>query len=842
MSRWWDDAQGAPGVVDSVVGRDDEVAVGAALLGLHAAGASVLRDLSQRTAVDAPAVREALSGVDYGSVGSVLGDSFDGARSAAEAGAMDVVSHLTSSGVPWPLALSRAAAGFGLPPGEARVYAGRVADKAIAPAVLADAADVALGAWASKASQVSGTKVSKAVTEDYIEVVIGNKRYRRKVLRDEEGQFAEQGDAGSSPDVAVRQEQAFDPAKKLPQHEFMRLSSEQKKAYLKAQRSKRAKRNAVVGRRREQQRERVKQAAEARVDARAAQAQALRDATKVKAPRLAANTREKVAVPNAKQAKKEALKQRRKSALKAKRRESLRLSRSEQIALRQKAMDTSVTAGDKSIDFLDAFVTGWPVGYGGENLPPREQEGVRQTQKRMVAALADYLNTYYDAVRKSNKTDSAGKKLVELKTADAQVLDIRQTVPEGAAYLRTDLYGLIALARAADNAEDYGPGTNMDVTLFNLLGTDAVSGAVGLIDTNGAMMVDPTTTGDPRMVNVGTKRRVSAPHVFITRDNSPLPLIEPPVGLSTSGGMVTGQSVMFNIPLTEVSYLQGSGVATSSKNSRLFGGSKPGAVLLPFSISWTPDNVRNFSALKEFVLDLTSDEKFRPAGFRDLYGTQPNGLDVMSSEWVREGGGGLSVMSDWWEGATKTLKDEPFSLSVTDMNGRTRKYTDGFNLQKIRDEQQWKFDSVDGKRVFDEDAFQTAVLNAFEQTDFFRETGMSRYEDLMDVWNISEETLLEWIEEFADNTGANPVALDLYSASEMTTNVLKAAVEFQNATNQVGDSADLSGFRLETTQDEYLTYGKDLDELISMLSEQGGEEVADVMFRLAAAVRSESGD
>ena len=202
--RWWTSWGTAEPVVKSVHSGHGADGVGTALLGLHALGADALHSLSQRTCVDAELVSQTLAGVDVSPVAKAWSDAImpgtdygwlrmAGVKKQADDAAVRMVSALVSKGVAWPLALERAAAGYGLPSDRALSFAQKVATPVVNPMVVADAADEQLALYASsvcKAEADAPVAISK--DDEWIEIRRGNKMYRQQVSRDAQGQFSDQ--------------------------------------------------------------------------------------------------------------------------------------------------------------------------------------------------------------------------------------------------------------------------------------------------------------------------------------------------------------------------------------------------------------------------------------------------------------------------------------------------------------------------------------------------------------------------------------------------------------------------------------------------------------------------
>lgn len=369
--RWWSDADAARDLLGRVSSDDGVSGAGAALLGLHALGAQALSGLAGSTAVSVDEVRSALAGVDHSSAADAwqvtAGSDLDGVKAAADAGALEIVDTLTSAGVPWPLALQRASEGYGLPPGEAAVYASKVAAPILPPPVVADVADVALGSWAASTSAQVSEPVSKA-EEDWIEVRVGGRRLRRRVLRDEEGQFARQGEGEGG--QQKREARVFD-GSKLPMAEYKQLSQAEKDAYMKARRE-------VA-----QQRKRRKERRVAREQAEAKQFEANREVMRrqvqeqrqaqIEALRAPA-TQVKVNTDRLKDAQEQRKQRIRERAKKIKQQKGpLARKYLDDLAARRKTLksqDFDTVDVDQSALLVDALAAVWPAGYPQDKAMP----------------------------------------------------------------------------------------------------------------------------------------------------------------------------------------------------------------------------------------------------------------------------------------------------------------------------------------------------------------------------------------------------------------------------------------------------------------------------------------
>ena len=209
MTRWWADADQARDVLGRVDASDVEQGVGTAVLGYHALAAERLAPLSQRTLVDVSQVVRALEAVDLEPVAKALGEATrpvmgDAADRYGELLASDLhqqavnsterlVMNLSSTGMPFPTAISRALAVHGLPEDRmGRVHL-RLRQPVIQPLALDDAADRALMEYASHVGRREATsaEVSKAgVAREWDE---------SEVKRDRLGQFAREGAPAGGP-------------------------------------------------------------------------------------------------------------------------------------------------------------------------------------------------------------------------------------------------------------------------------------------------------------------------------------------------------------------------------------------------------------------------------------------------------------------------------------------------------------------------------------------------------------------------------------------------------------------------------------------------------------------
>lgn len=165
MERWWDDAEQSRRALERVR-SSDAASVGAVLLAYHGVASACLRPLAGRTCVDAGMVSDALDGVDVSGVAkalavatsSVMGDAAEAyglllAREVHERavdGTTRLLSHLTSTGMDWPTAITRVAGVHGVPAGHLGPVAKRLKADRLSGVPLADACDRALMAYAQR--------------------------------------------------------------------------------------------------------------------------------------------------------------------------------------------------------------------------------------------------------------------------------------------------------------------------------------------------------------------------------------------------------------------------------------------------------------------------------------------------------------------------------------------------------------------------------------------------------------------------------------------------------------------------------------------------------------------
>ena len=199
MSRWWGDGESARSTLSLVDGSDLTTEVGIAVLGLHGLGADAIgTDVS-----DDEALTSAFAKVMTEPVEAAWATAFDGyvddpdvyasgrvgdLKGDADAGARLMVRSLTSAGVAWPLAVQRAAQGYGLPPRDAAAYVRKVAAPVVPPAVVAHEADQALAAYAARLGELESDLAPQRVAK-------ADREYHGDDPdeRDERGRFAPKG-------------------------------------------------------------------------------------------------------------------------------------------------------------------------------------------------------------------------------------------------------------------------------------------------------------------------------------------------------------------------------------------------------------------------------------------------------------------------------------------------------------------------------------------------------------------------------------------------------------------------------------------------------------------------
>lgn len=385
--------------METISEADGARGAGAVLLGLHAGGRAVLHGMAKATAVSLPDVRLALEQATYEpqrrAWRRVTGGGFTAVRAAADQGALDVVRALTAAGVAWPLALDRAGQCYGLPPDQAAALVPKLMAPLIPPQVVADVCDVAVGRWASDAASKVSEPVSKA-TEDWIEVRVGNRIERRRVLRDNDGQFAEQG--GGEPQRDVDQV-VFDSDRRLSAAQYKALDAEQKQQYTQARRRKaeELKRARERRGRRKEKKQQARQVGAERIGAQvgrerqqAAQARELR-AAQLSQHRLAQAGPDKtrsvkqVVADRVKTARKERVKQTR----------ARRLEASRQAMKMRRDAFTAPTSFDESNNLADAVATKWPIGFPTST---GEQQAAART---MYDSYAKYATNFIDELSKA---------------------------------------------------------------------------------------------------------------------------------------------------------------------------------------------------------------------------------------------------------------------------------------------------------------------------------------------------------------------------------------------------------------------------------------------------------
>lgn len=364
-ARWWTDSEQARDLLARINVEDGAAGAGAALLGMHAFGRSALADLATDTAVDTSKLRRTLAEIDdtpARQAWSAVRDDYDTVRADAVEGAVEMVDAMTSAGVAWPLALQRAAAGFGLPPGEASVYAGKMSVPVLPPAVVDDSADVMLGAWASREAAKTQETISKT-EEDWVEVRVRGRKVRRRVLRDDEGQFAVQGAAEEVEQEQVKARE-FD-GQRISVHEFAALSDEEKAAYLESRQGAQEKRRHQRNRRNEaakrqaaklEQRNAEREQMGAEMRARAAEAVERRDRAR------AAPKGKQIAVD----AKALRAEQRKQQARQVRQEISGRVRRNllaERLKMSREQLLSTTPLGAESDNVNDSLAVAWPVGY-----------------------------------------------------------------------------------------------------------------------------------------------------------------------------------------------------------------------------------------------------------------------------------------------------------------------------------------------------------------------------------------------------------------------------------------------------------------------------------------------
>lgn len=522
--RWWTSVAQADPVVDSAIGSADDASLaGAALMRMHAGGRAALLDLASRTAVDADVLSQALRGVDHSTALRAWThtgrDEFDVIRGEADEAALRVVDTLTSAGIPWPVALRRAASGYGLPPGQADVFASQMSAPVMAEPVVDDAGDVALGSWASQ--QVSKSQPISKADEDFFFVERNGRRYRQRVLRDDEGQFARQGERGEQ-----RQEQQMPEAEfarkvkrgRMSLSDVKRLSVEQRKQYDEQRGEKREKRQKR--RHRQQRAQQAKDQRQAAVAAgmRQLEAQqrqeraerAARVAAELAAPRVQRQEQtQRLDVAEAKMSRAEL---RAKERVKAKAHRKV-LERA-QARKARRVENKMITRTDPppvggSEWLVDALTEKWPLGF------PADTAEQTEALEWFVGQLSRYVQAARDASWTTNGEREWGL------YGDVHGYDRpAEHAPSSADYplmMALDTRGLEALHRAT---QIYGVGDKIPIASFALLDSDVID-----------------TADVPGVESHGNKDKAirGAPIRFVTRSPQ-LPLIE---HTSDSGSTLT---------------------------------------------------------------------------------------------------------------------------------------------------------------------------------------------------------------------------------------------------------------------------------------------------------------
>lgn len=389
--RWWTSWGTAEPVVKSVHSGHGADGVGTALLGLHALGSDALRGLSQRTCVDTELVSQTLAGVDASPVAKAWSDAimpgtdYGWLRMAvvkkqADDAAVRMVSALVSKGVAWPLALERAAAGYGLPSDRALSFAQKVATPVVNPMVVADAADEQLALYASsvcKAEADAPVAISK--DDEWIEIRRGNKMYRQQVSRDAQGQFSDQ---------EQQSEQEMD----------------RRQQYAQAKQARSGRRLHQI---RQQQRDMSAMAIKRKVEAdRAAAAERAAQRASAAAARAAKPTAAKPAARDTKAVRAEVSQQAR-DQLRSQARNQLRSSyvqsaRADMIARSREAMQAVVvsSSSQSAPDWLMAGVQNWPVMGDARTWHVQDSEITSALSTRPHVEMAQHgLGTNNEGVR-----------------------------------------------------------------------------------------------------------------------------------------------------------------------------------------------------------------------------------------------------------------------------------------------------------------------------------------------------------------------------------------------------------------------------------------------------------
>lgn len=211
--RWWADVDQVPGALKRVGPDRDNRGVGVVWFSLHAIGAHNLSWLAKGTVRSNSQVERVLGDVDYGflvnpyrlATGVSEGEAssaVDRWRAQADRGAVRLLSLLVNLKVPFPNALHRVAAVYGLDSKAVVRFAQKVKQPNLPPNVLADLADRALAEYAER--YVLPDVVSafgKGVEYEYHE--INGRMVQREVARDEGGRFSSKG-GGSKETVAQK--------------------------------------------------------------------------------------------------------------------------------------------------------------------------------------------------------------------------------------------------------------------------------------------------------------------------------------------------------------------------------------------------------------------------------------------------------------------------------------------------------------------------------------------------------------------------------------------------------------------------------------------------------------
>lgn len=384
--------------METISEADGARGAGAVLLGLHAGGRAVLHGMAKATAVSLPDVRLALEQATYEPQRKawhrVTGGGFTAVRAAADKGAVDLVRALTSAGVAWPLALDRAGQCYGLPPDQTAALAPKLTAPVIPPQVVSDVCDVALARWASDVASTVSEPVSKA-TEDWVEVRVGNRIERRRVLRDDDGQFAEQGAGEPQRDV---DQAAFNPAQRLTGAQYKALTPQQKAAYAAARRERAQELKAIRERRgrRKEKKQQARQVGAERIAAKVAQErERVAQVQQMQAQRLEQHRLSQVAADKTKSVKQVVA-----DRAQAARKDKVKQIRDKQVRAAREAMKmrsdafTPPTSFDESNNLADAVATKWPIGFPTSTA---EQQAAART---MYDSYAQYATNFLDELGK----------------------------------------------------------------------------------------------------------------------------------------------------------------------------------------------------------------------------------------------------------------------------------------------------------------------------------------------------------------------------------------------------------------------------------------------------------